>query len=244
MSCWNQNRCFSNLNIQPMGQWVSIWGLCYPEKMWNCISPSLPSAPERNLAGDYGRQSKACGLCCHKCNSKFHVWPDCPHRRNGEDNGGDNCGNNGGTLGTNSNSNYTPNSNSTAKSNSNSNSNLTVNLAPASIWKHIYSAGQDYVIEVNSVKFKFCAKCWCNCTGKIGLYNRSHTTSEHRGSKFSALDSDFFASENDEVPEMNLASNDDAAALLTLIYPNPGGLVFSDYFWMDDIPGVEHLQVI
>ena len=48
------------------------------------------------------------------------------------------------------------------------------------------------------------------------------------------------ASEKNEAPESNLASNGGVTSSLDLLYPNPGGMVFSDDIWMVDIPGVDH----
>ena len=49
---------------------------------------------------------------------------------------------------------------------------------------------------------------------------------------------DISYSDQNEAPERNLASDDDAPASLALIYPNSGRIVFSDDIWMVDIPGV------
>ena len=175
---------------------------CFIRKMCNSVFPLLPSAPESDLAGDSGRQFNTGGISCQECNSEFHIFPDCPCRYNGGYDGvipgtksnytSNSNSNNGGRVseyrppGTNSNSDSTSNSNS--NSNSNLNSNPTGNLATSSIWKYIHPSDQYQVIEVNGVTFKFCANCRCNCTGGLGLYNRSHTTYKHRGPKLSTPD--------------------------------------------------------
>ena len=55
-------------------------------------------------------------------------------------------------------------------------------------------------VEVNGVMFKFSAKHRYNITGKLGLYNRSHTTSKHRGPIFSIPDTNLSDSEKNEAP--------------------------------------------
>ena len=190
------------------------YGDCIIRKMWAAISPALNSDPERNLAVDSGQQRNNGGLCCHKCNSEYHILPNCLHCRNGGDN--DNTpetvynsnstsnpnsiskwnSNNGGRV-----SEYRPpwtyyNSNST----SNSNSNSTGNLAPTSIWKYIHPSDQDQVIEGNVVTLKFTENVRCSCTGKLGFYNRSHMTSKHRGKKLSTLDPAPSALDKNEAP--------------------------------------------
>ena len=71
------------------------------------------------------------------------------------------------------------------------------------------------------------------------FYNRSHTTSNRRGPKLSTPDPAPYASEKNEAPEYNIASNDGAPASLYLLDPNPVVLELSDDIWMVFIPGVD-----
>ena len=55
----------------------------------------------------------------------------------------------------------------------------------------------------------------------------------------STPDPDPSASEQNEAPEINIASNDDITASLDMLYPNPGGIVFFYDIWMVYIPGLD-----
>ena len=58
---------------------------------------------------------------------------------------------------------------------------------------------------------------WCNRTGKLGFYNRSHTASEHRGLEISTTDTASSASDKNEVPESNIEYDDGAPSSLALL---------------------------
>ena len=48
------------------------------------------------------------------------------------------------------------------------------------VWKYIKPADPDQCIEVNGNTYYWCGKCVCRNTGKTGLYNLTHKTSQHQ----------------------------------------------------------------
>ena len=48
------------------------------------------------------------------------------------------------------------------------------------IWKYIAPADPDQIIKVNGNEYFWCAKCYDNYTGKVGIYNLTHKTSQHK----------------------------------------------------------------
>ena len=47
-------------------------------------------------------------------------------------------------------------------------------------WKYIAPLDETTTLKRDNKEWKFCSHCKCRHTGKIGLYNLSHTSSEHR----------------------------------------------------------------
>ena len=90
-----------------------------------------------------------------------------PAKNNSNDSGNGNSRNNG-------------NSNSNDGSNGNPNNpiRLPIMLSPK-IWKYLKPADLDQCIEVNGSTYYWCAKCTCRNTSKAGLYNLTHSTSQH-----------------------------------------------------------------
>ena len=48
------------------------------------------------------------------------------------------------------------------------------------IWKYIAPADPDQIIKVNGKEYFWCVKCYDNYTGKVGIYNLTHKTSQHK----------------------------------------------------------------
>ena len=53
-------------------------------------------------------------------------------------------------------------------------------MLPPGIWKYIHPKDPDQVIIIRDAKYYFCAKCSCARTGKVGMYNLTHSTSQHQ----------------------------------------------------------------
>ena len=53
-------------------------------------------------------------------------------------------------------------------------------MLPPGIWKYIHPKDPDQCIVIKDAKYYFCAKCSCARTGKVGVYNLTHSTSRHR----------------------------------------------------------------
>ena len=53
-------------------------------------------------------------------------------------------------------------------------------LLPFSTWKYLKPADENQCIEVNDTRFYWCGKCHCRKTGKVGFYNKTHSTLQHR----------------------------------------------------------------
>ena len=64
-------------------------------------------------------------------------------------------------------------------------------------------------------------------------------TSKHIGPKLPTTSPDTYASEQNEAPERNLASDYYSPASLDMLYPNLGVIEFSDDLCMVDIPGLD-----
>ena len=154
-------------------------------KDWPALEERIPSS---NLT-PVSEEVNSGGRLCFKCNSKTHLAnsPKCPHyNRGGRTQGGRGPGGRGGRGGRNSNNSnievdHSSDTNNTNDDDPNSDTSTSTNVAPASVWKYIHPSDKDQTIEVNGITFKFCAKCTCRKTGRVGFYNRTHTTSQHRG---------------------------------------------------------------
>ena len=45
-------------------------------------------------------------------------------------------------------------------------------------WRYITPTDENSIIEVNGVKYYYCKSCKCKRTGKVGFYNRTHTSTK------------------------------------------------------------------
>ena len=240
---------------------------------WPALTATLPAA---NLAGSAGggetqqsgtpnnsRRKNPDGRKCYKCGSDTHLANSelCRHHHN--------------YRGT---SNNTPQSSPTSKgggnepnssSGTNNTSTVPPSSAPASVWKYIWPANHDEVIEVNNKKYYFCKFCVCHTSGKVGFYNRSHTSSNHQagrgiGSRPNNSDSSSSTSstaassgtESSDTTNDNAQGNmtpipeshDDNAETASLagsqVDPDPNGLEYQGAFLSEDLDYSCHPHIV
>ena len=135
--------------------------------------------------------------------------------------------------------------NNTNDDDPNSDTSTSTNVAPASVWKYIHPSDKDQTIEVNGITFKFCAKCTCRKTGRVGFYNRTHTTSQHINSGLSKTEDedegDLLTSNANPFSNHSSLGNADS----NLVSTDPDELVFEGAFlssmvddgaWMASVP--------
>ena len=46
-------------------------------------------------------------------------------------------------------------------------------------WKYIHPMDSKTIVEINGTTWKFCNRCVCSVTRKVGFYNKTYTTNEH-----------------------------------------------------------------
>ena len=74
-----------------------------------------------------------------------------------------------------------PNNNGGSNGNPNNPTRSPIMLS-SKVWKYLKPADLDQCIEVNGSTYYWCGKCVCRNTSKVGLYNLTHSTSQHRRS--------------------------------------------------------------
>ena len=176
---------------------------------WPALKADLPQG---NLGGatpnpNGGRKNKN-GKKCFQCGSEFHLYDKCPHRPGG---GGGDTGGNNGASGNSGASNPPSTTTTTTPVGSTSATSGTGGSNPPrakAAWKYIHPADPNQVLtDANGVVWKFCSKCVCPLTQKVGLYTRSHTTSEHREG-FSRGNGDDANTSSSSGPAANVAEQD------------------------------------
>ena len=223
---------------------------------WPALTDVLPAANHSSTGGggdgqssgnekkESGRKNSG-GRKCFKCQSEFHLAnsPHCP--KNGNSGSGE-------STSTNDTSTEGGSSNNTTKPPSS---------APASVWKYIWPANHDEVIEVNNKKYYFCKHCVCHTSGKTGFYNRSHSSSSHQSGRginsqnsnsdnssvstdstglSSVTESSTGSSNNNAqgnltpIPETK-AKNDDVSLSGSQVDPDPNGLEYQGAFLSEDL---------
>ena len=132
------------------------YGLLLESEEWPAASSTRP---EGNVGADNGILNPN-GRKCYRCGSRYHLANDstCPEARD---------------TPAEENSNPTPPA-------MNGNSTNTSNPPGSNAWKYIKPADEDQKVTMNGMDFFFCGKCRCRRTGKVGFYNRTHSTSQHR----------------------------------------------------------------
>ena len=51
---------------------------------------------------------------------------------------------------------------------------------PMAAWKYVQPVDVNTEVKINGTVWKFCAKCVCSATGKVGFYNKTHVTRDHK----------------------------------------------------------------
>ena len=75
------------------------------------------------------------------------------------------------------------------------------------VWKYIKPADPDQIIKVKGKEYFWCSKCTCYNSGKTGMYNLTHRTSQHkRGVGREASSGESQPSPNDTSDSANLSS--------------------------------------
>ena len=129
------------------------------------------SMPEGNLAGDYdtAKRRNPDNKTCHICGSVFHFANNCPDRSSGGSGNKSNSGNNGnggngGDGGTGSD-----------RSNKEKDRDF-----PPNNWRFTAPTDGSTTLTRNNVTYYWCATCRCRRTNRTGLWNRTHSTANHK----------------------------------------------------------------
>ena len=133
-------------------------------KQWPALTATIPSSNlgyVQDKSGSEGKHKNPNGMKCHICGSEYHLKFKCPDK---PPTNGDGEKNDGGQK----------NDGSTARN---------------SDWRYCKPADDNATMTVNDLLYKYCKHCKCKRTGRIGFFNRTHSSSEHKFPRVDAASS-------------------------------------------------------